>query len=80
MHTFVRGQDKTILEIVHVSSVMVKDPFLRLGQKMGPTMDLTIARKGLSVALEEEEEEEEAPSTPSQKKKTPLARLKKSLS
>lgn len=78
MHTFVRGQDKTILEIVHVSSIMVKDPFLRLGQKMGPTMDLTITRKGLSVALEEEEEE--PPSTPIQKKKTPLARLKKSLS
>lgn len=36
---------------------MVKDPFLLLKKKMGLTVDLTTAHKGLSLVLEEEDEE-----------------------
>lgn len=54
---FVYGQGNTMLEFVPVPSVMVKDPLLHLKKVRGPTVDLTPALKGLSVAIEEEEEE-----------------------
>lgn len=40
MHSFVNNKDKTTFEIVHVPSVMVKDSFLLLRKKVGPTIGL----------------------------------------
>lgn len=53
IHSIVNSKDKTTLEIVHAPSIMVKDPFFQL-TKVRPTIDLTIAKKGLSVAERDE--------------------------
>lgn len=50
MLSFVYSKDNTILEIVHVPSIMVKDSFLRLRKNMGPNVDLIATRKGLGGA------------------------------
>lgn len=71
MHVFVHGHARTTLEIVLVPSYMVKDPFLCLKKRRGPTVDLTTVRKGLSISVEEEEEE--APLTPKKKRRTSAA-------
>lgn len=53
-HSFVH---KIKLQIMLVPFVMVKDPFFHQKKMMGSIVDLTTARKGLSVVLEEEHEE-----------------------
>lgn len=68
MHSFLYSKDRTKLEIMPVPAIIVKDLFFSLKKKMGLTVDLTIARKGLSVVLEEEDAE--APLAPRKKAKT----------
>lgn len=75
MHSFLYSQDRTKLEIMPVSAIIVKDLFPSLKKKMGLIMDLTTDQKGLRIVLEEEDEE--APPAPRKKAKTsPLVVLK----
>lgn len=52
MHSFVNNQNKGTLEIVPFPFVKVKDSFLLLKKKEGPTVDLIDTRTGLTVAQE----------------------------
>lgn len=51
MHSFVHSQKRTTLEIMPVPAVIVKDQFISLKKKIGSTMNLIIAWKGLSGYL-----------------------------
>lgn len=49
MHEFVNNRDKATYEVVPIPFVLVRDPFLRLKKRMGPTLNLKTARNGLAA-------------------------------
>lgn len=54
IHIFVNSQDKATLKVLPLTSIRIKDLFLRVKKMMGPIVDLITAMRDLDEAQEDE--------------------------